>query len=128
MIKEAIFEINSEDNLLDINKISNLLNKINRKIKENYDEKMTSEIDNNINIIDENNLESNNNNEKGDMDFGNSSLNEELNKFEINLSKGKETDSKATLTLQSELDLKKRKKNSGHKENINNIFNALFIS
>ena len=90
---------------------------------------MTSEIDNNINIIDENNLESNNNNnEKGDMDFGNSSLNEELNKFEINLSKGKETDSKATLTLQSELDLKKRKKNSGHKENINNIFNALFIS
>ena len=125
-IKEAIFEINSEDNLLDINKIINLLNKINRKIKENqiYDEKLTSEIDNtdnNINIIDENN-------EKGDIDFGNSSLNEELNKFDINLSKGKETDSKATLTLQSELDLKKRKKNSGHKENINNIFNALFIS
>ena len=130
-IKEAIFEINSEDNLIDINKISNLLNKINKKIKENqiYDEKLTSDIDNNINIIDENNLESNNNNnEKGDMDFGNSSLNEELNKFEINLSKGKETDSKATLTLQSELDLKKRKKYSGHKENINNIFNALFIS
>ena len=141
-IKEGIFEINSEDNLLDINKIINLLNKINRKIKESkiYDEKLTSEInntDNNINIIDENNLDSNNNNEdeinkkkgeKSDMDFGNSSLNEELNKFDINLSKGKETDSKVTLTLQSELDLKKRKKYFDHKENINNIFNALFIS
>ena len=132
-IKEAIFEINSEDNLIDINKINNLLNKINRKIKD--EEKMTSEIDNNThnNIVDENNLDTINNEDefkKGgeNMDFGNSSLNEEINKIEMNLPKGKETDSKATLTLQSELDLKKIKKYSGHKENINNIFNALFIS
>ena len=61
-------------------------------------------------------------NKKIEIDIGNaSSLND------INISKGKETDSKGTLTIQSDLDIRKRRKHLDNKENINNIFNALFL-
>ena len=110
-IKEAIFEINSEDNILDFNKIILLLNKINN-IEEIKEEKKSDDKKNQIiSDTDNNNL-----------------INEEANKNEIYNSKGRETDSKITLSVQSELDAKRMKKHHDNKENINNIFNALFIN
>jgi hypothetical protein len=129
-IKDAIFEINSEDNILDINKIIILINKINgvdelKNIEENKKEKekdnnqMISEMNNSNNIIKNADDDIN---KKIEIDIGNaSSLND------INISKGKETDSKGTLTIQSDLDIRKRRKHLDNKENINNIFNALFL-
>ena len=131
-IKSAIFEINSEDNILDLNKIIVLLNKINN-INENTEENKKekdiqniSDITNIIKTIEDVNKKSENDtvnaitlneisNNKTDMNM-------------INISKGKETDSKGTLTLQSDLEIKRKRKNVINKDNINNIFNELFSS
>ena len=148
-IKEAIFEINSEDNILDLNKIIMLLNKINgfsdiksnvsenKKAKESLgtEEKLTSENiniitnSNNINIIEneieKNKIETINNKEELN---GNSSLNEEINKLDINTSKRNDSDYKVDLTIQSDPESKKIVKHNDNKSKINNIFNVLFIS
>ena len=115
-IKEAIFEINSEENILNLNKIITILNKINnieeiKEEKKDKDIQMISDLDINKKV-------------EGD----NKSLNEDVNKYDMSISKGKETDSKITLTIQSDLDIKRKKKHHDNKENINNIFNALFIN
>ena len=129
-IKEAIFEINSEDNILDLNKIIILLNKINGVDEmKNIDSNKKEKENDNQTILDGNNSVKNIEdeiNKKPEL-----SLNEEINKFEMNImniSKGKETDSKGTLTIQSDLEIRRKRKHLINKENINNIFNALFIS
>ena len=129
-IKEAIFEINSEDNILDLNKIIILLNKINGVDEmKNIDSNKKEKENDNQTILDGNNSIKNIEdeiNKKPEL-----SLNEEINKFDMNImniSKGKETDSKGTLTIQSDLDIRRKRKHLINKENINNIFNALFIS
>ena len=122
-VKEAIFEINSEDNLIDINKIIVLLNKINGvediKIVDGSKKEKESNIIKNTD---------DDTNKKVEIEGGNSSsFNEEINKIDMTISKGKETDSKATFTIQSDLEMKRKKKQFNNNENINNIFNALFI-
>ena len=123
-VKEAIFEINSEDNLIDINKILTLLNKINGVEDIKIVDGSKKEKDSNIikNTDDDTN-------KKLEIDGGIlSSFNEEINKIDMTISKGKETDSKATFTIQSDLEMKRKRKHFNNSENINNIFHALFIS
>ena len=131
-IKSAIFEINSEDNILDLNKIIVLLNKINN-INENTEENKKQKDIQNISDITNINITIEDVNKKSENDTVNAiTLNEiSNNKTDmnmINISKGKETDSKGTLTLQSDLEIKRKRKNVINKDNINNIFNELFSS
>ena len=112
-IKHAIFEINCDDGKFDFNKIVNMLDKINKYVRKNEEEKNKEEIKNNKEVVTEG-LEKET---KGD--------------------KLKETESKMTVSNISEVEANKSKKSKVNEEqnltsNENNcdvnesIFNAVF--
>ena len=119
-IKEALFEINSEDGILELNKIIVLLNKINN----------ISDLKNNINIAIESDKNSINQKKSKDENLETSNKKEEninisnieSNKNDLSISK-LNLESKMSSSLQSG---NKNKVSETKIKKINNIFNILF--
>ena len=112
-VKESIFEIYAENNLLELNKIIVLLNKLNNIY-------LTKNNINNVEESEKNSLKKIKDSNYNKMDTSN----EESNKIELSNSKLLNIESKMSSSLQS--GNKNRISDSQKNKNFNNIFNILF--
>ena len=124
-VKEAIFEIYSDHNILELNKILELLNHLNNI------NLSKSNINNNAIDLDKSRIIENKNKDLSLSESGNKKedvsniLNEESNKYDSSISK-LNLESKKTSSIQSGVINKNKISDTSRKEEINNIFNILF--